>query len=161
METSTDPVLKRILFCISSAYRKYPSKHLTKRFPGNIWCLRNCCSSIKVEYLRYKGENVPACAPNEDHPVNLSYLIKKKVREKSRECHNHKPQPFPDTKRKKSSMSAWMRPVRILVRLRDCAGWSESSLGTHVRRCIWRLGSFLIYSFQSKYEKYMWAYWRI
>ena len=25
---------------------------------------------------------------------------KKWVREKSRECHNHKPQPFPDTKRK-------------------------------------------------------------
>ena len=25
---------------------------------------------------------------------------KKKVREKSRECHNHKPQPFPDIKRK-------------------------------------------------------------
>ena len=24
-----------------------------------------------------------------------------KVREKSRECHNHKPQPFPDTKRKR------------------------------------------------------------
>ena len=32
-------------------------------------------------------------------------FVKKKggggVREKSRECHNHKPQPFPDTKRKK------------------------------------------------------------
>ena len=28
-------------------------------------------------------------------------MIKKKVREKSRECHNHKPQPFPDTKRKR------------------------------------------------------------
>ena len=27
-------------------------------------------------------------------------IKKKKVREKSRECHNHKPQPFPDTKRK-------------------------------------------------------------
>ena len=27
--------------------------------------------------------------------------IQKKVREKSRECHNHKPQPFPDTKRKR------------------------------------------------------------
>ena len=27
--------------------------------------------------------------------------MKKKVREKSRECRNHKPQPFPDTKRKK------------------------------------------------------------
>ena len=32
----------------------------------------------------------------------FSYLksTKKKVREKSRECHNHKPQPFPDPKRK-------------------------------------------------------------
>ena len=27
----------------------------------------------------------------------------KKVREKSRECHNHKPQPFPDTKRKRKA----------------------------------------------------------
>ena len=25
----------------------------------------------------------------------------KKIREKSRKCHNHKPQPFPDTKRKR------------------------------------------------------------
>ena len=32
-----------------------------------------------------------------------SYCTKKltKVREKSRECHNHKPQPFPDLKRKR------------------------------------------------------------
>ena len=29
--------------------------------------------------------------------------LKKKVREKSRECLNHKPQPFPDTKRKRKS----------------------------------------------------------
>ena len=28
-------------------------------------------------------------------------LMKKKVREKSRECHNYKPRPFPDTKRKR------------------------------------------------------------
>ena len=28
-------------------------------------------------------------------------LTKNKVREKSRECHNHKPQPFSDTKRKR------------------------------------------------------------
>ena len=28
----------------------------------------------------------------------------KKVREKSRECHNHKPQPFPDTKRKEKQI---------------------------------------------------------
>ena len=28
-------------------------------------------------------------------------LVQKKVREKSRECHNHKSQPFPDPKRKR------------------------------------------------------------
>ena len=28
------------------------------------------------------------------------WIVLKRVREKSRECHNHKPQPFPDTKRK-------------------------------------------------------------
>ena len=28
-------------------------------------------------------------------------VIQKKVREKSRKCHNHKPQPFPDPKRKR------------------------------------------------------------
>ena len=33
------------------------------------------------------------------HSPNL--CVEKKVREKSRECHNHKPQPFPDTKRKR------------------------------------------------------------
>ena len=33
---------------------------------------------------------------------NAIHLIRNKmVREKSRECHNHKPQPFPDTKRKR------------------------------------------------------------
>ena len=33
--------------------------------------------------------------------ILVKLLIKKKVREKSRECHNHKPQPFPDPKRKR------------------------------------------------------------
>ena len=31
----------------------------------------------------------------------VSGEMKIKVREKSRECHNYKPQPFPDTKRKR------------------------------------------------------------
>ena len=31
----------------------------------------------------------------------LSNIMKKKMREKSRECHSHKPQPFQDTKRKR------------------------------------------------------------
>ena len=33
------------------------------------------------------------------------------------------------------------RPVKILIRLRECAVWSESSLGAHVRRYVfWRYG---------------------
>ena len=35
--------------------------------------------------------------------------MQKKVREKSRECHNHKPQPFPDPKRKRQGMSCSAR----------------------------------------------------
>ena len=30
-----------------------------------------------------------------DHKTPVAFKKKKKVREKSRECHNHKPQPFP------------------------------------------------------------------
>ena len=33
-------------------------------------------------------------------------VYQKKIREKSRECHNHKPQPFPDTKGKKKETKA-------------------------------------------------------
>ena len=32
--------------------------------------------------------------------IKLTQRIQKNVREKSKECHNHKPQPLPDTKRK-------------------------------------------------------------
>ena len=31
----------------------------------------------------------------------ILYIVPKKVRQKSRECHNHKPQPISDTKRKR------------------------------------------------------------
>ena len=34
-------------------------------------------------------------------------------------------------------------PVKILIRLRECAGWSESSLGAHVRRyVVWNCDSY-------------------
>ena len=33
--------------------------------------------------------------------IGLKTYYKKGIREKSRECHNHKPQPLPDTKRKR------------------------------------------------------------
>ena len=41
----------------------------------------------------------------------------KKVREKSRECHNHKPQPFPDHKRKlrTASSSIFFRRYRLTI----------------------------------------------
>ena len=37
------------------------------------------------------------------HELELKLIkrLQKRVRENSRECHNHKPQPFPDTKRKR------------------------------------------------------------
>ena len=35
-----------------------------------------------------------------------------------------------------------MRPVKILIRLRECTGWSKSSLSAHVRRYVfWRRGA--------------------
>ena len=40
------------------------------------------------------------CAQHGKMVIRLCAGNKKKVREKSRECHNYKPQPFPDTKRK-------------------------------------------------------------
>ena len=39
-----------------------------------------------------------------------------------------------------------MLAVKILIRLRECAVWSESSLGAHVRRYIsWRFGSNILF----------------
>ena len=39
-------------------------------------------------------------------------------------------------------MFSWWHPLKILIRLRECAGWSESSLGAHIQRYVfWRWGS--------------------
>ena len=37
----------------------------------------------------------------------------------------------------------YMRPVKIVVRLRKCAGWSESSLGARWRYVFWRCDWFV------------------
>ena len=43
------------------------------------------------------------------------------------------------------SQSFFMRTTKTLIRLRGCAGWSESSLGAHVRRYIFlRCSSFCL-----------------
>ena len=40
-----------------------------------------------------------------------------------------------------------MCPVKILIRLRECAGWSKSSLGAHVRRYVfWRCSFFVLHN---------------
>ena len=48
----------------------------------------------------------------------LTSSFTKKIREKSRECHNHKPQPFPDpkTKPKKYEATSWSVILRSLLK---------------------------------------------
>ena len=47
-----------------------------------------------------------------------------------------------------------MRPVKILIRLRECAGWSESPLGAHVRRYFsWRFHILIQYKIAIQIQK--------
>ena len=46
-------------------------------------------------------ERIPTDERSIVNTYSIDIAAKRKVREKSRECHNHKPQPFPDTKRKR------------------------------------------------------------
>ena len=81
--------------------------------PRRTWKRQPTSSSSKGRLRRSavsrrcKRHTPPCCAT---WARNLLLLLEqlewearwtKKVREKSRECHNHKPQPFPDTKRKR------------------------------------------------------------
>ena len=49
-------------------------------------------------------DNSPSMWLKHVNPHIAIYNEAKKVREKSRECHNHKPQPFPDAKRKRKTI---------------------------------------------------------
>ena len=63
---------------------------------------KRAISSKKMLYAIFfnsSGPVVPVPCPSE-HTVTGRFY-KKEVREKSRECHNHKPQPFPDPRRKR------------------------------------------------------------
>ena len=52
-------------------------------------------------FLKCSCQVLGSIASSGPFEFSCSFLVKKKkVRKKSRECHNHKPQPFPDTKRK-------------------------------------------------------------
>ena len=79
---------------------------------GKDWlCSQSLVTSLaptkfyKSQRQYFQTENIPLleatllcwiCPAKEDTPYQSE-----KVRENSRECHNHKPQPFPDTKRKR------------------------------------------------------------
>ena len=66
-------------------------------------------------------------------------------RDSNQSAHQHSPNslrcPYADTLHSSPSK---MRPVKIRVRLREYAGWSESSLCVYSRRYVfWRCGSFV------------------
>ena len=56
------------------------------------------------------------CAEHELLITNTVFRLPKMVRETSRECHNHKPQPFPDTKRKRGNRQTQTSTNRTNVR---------------------------------------------
>ena len=59
------------------------AKYVSEAFKGFLPGGKHCSPTVKAK------------------TISVEKHTKKKVREKSRECHNHKPQPFQDTKRKR------------------------------------------------------------
>ena len=82
--------------------------------------------------LAVTWDNVPSdCAPNEDsnQPARKRSLIRVSFVRMKKLC---------------ILGLSKMRPVKIQIRLRNCAVWSESSLGAHIRWYVfWRCGSYL------------------
>ena len=73
-------------------------KKVTRSF-GRCWKPRPLASVFNTSHGTWQMlmHEKPCLIPI----MTLISHLKKKLREKSRECHNHKPQPFPDTKRKR------------------------------------------------------------
>ena len=78
-------ILTRILTAVKEGLQKYCDTAYARSGVNQMRILKN--SKELLENLKARSL----------HSVNSI----KKVREKSRECHNHKPQPFPDIKRKR------------------------------------------------------------
>ena len=82
----------------------------------------------------------PKCvATSENVPLDIYTLARLKLTCAFAQCDQSLRCPHEET------LHPWlfkMRPVKILIRLRECGGWSESSLGAHVRRYVfWLCGS--------------------
>ena len=73
-------------------------------------------------YTSRKKTYLLTCAPNKDWSAGASAQFGQRL------CCSHE-----------KSLHPWLSKmllVRILIRLRECAGWSESSLGAHVQRYV-------------------------
>ena len=68
-----------------------------------LLCLRNTMFKTAMQKKKVREKSMECHNHKPQHFPDTKRKRKhtKKAREKSRECHNHKPQPFPDTKRKR------------------------------------------------------------
>ena len=81
----------------SSAKKK--KKSIIFIFPGKHMLWYYYSLGAPLPYVSNEYPHDPA--HNKTNNKTCTTSEKKKVREKSRKCYNHKPQPFPDTKRKR------------------------------------------------------------
>ena len=97
-------------------------------------------------------------ATSENVPLDIYTLVRLKLTCAFAQCDQSLHCPHEET------LHPWlfkMRPVTILIRLRECAGWSESLLGTHFRKYVfWHCGSNKQCSFISDALTYSHVTWR-
>ena len=80
----------------------YRSQQYKRRYPRNTTVTKHSLPEVPKEGgTKSKTDKTNATYDKLNHRRMKQRITAKKVREKSRECHNHKPQPFPDPKKKR------------------------------------------------------------
>ena len=85
-----------------------PFRAIKRRRDEKITMIRHNCA-VAITNIKTKKKKKKKRRTTEEPPFNrqqkqltvVVLVCVKRVREKSRKCHNQKPQPFPDTKRKR------------------------------------------------------------
>ena len=94
------------------------------------------CNIMRSNFQKTSTGHKCVCGMNFCYKIVLLYhrkLLsirrhKKKVREKSRECHNHKPQPFPDPKKKRKPTNRTnVRKALRLALSSQCPGYCKGT----------------------------------
>ena len=88
--TQKSCTFKQASYSVLSQFSVTKAQFITK----SVWKYSN-----RIQKQRRNMEYSPGNSLNVDRKPHVYFT--KKVREKSRECHNHKSQPFPDPKRKR------------------------------------------------------------